>query len=219
VAVIVSPASGSVTTMSSSATAAPPSVAVFDCVRLVAVGTSFTAVTCSVIVSVADWVPPAPVLPLSLIATVNVTLPVAFSAVVYITLLAAINALTSAIVPANVSALAVPPTITPPPLVAASEPPGTDNVTIIIPGPASTSAKLMPVSAAGTSSVTAMVAGAVITGASFTAVTVTEIAPSAGPVSAASRMRVVIVKSWSLSADGVKATAASAAFTSATGPV
>ena len=53
----------------------------------------------------------------------------------------------------------------------------------------------------------------------MTPVTVKLIVPSAGPVSAASRIRVVMVKSWSLSAEGVSATAARAAFTSATEPV
>ena len=57
------------------------------------------------------------------------------------------------------------------------------------------------------------------TGASFTAVTLTLMMPSAGPLFAASRMRVVMVKFWSLSAEGVRATAARAALTSVREPV
>src|SRR5690606_21311198 len=114
--------------------------------------------------------PPDPVLPLSVIVTVIVTFKVAFGAVVYIKPLEAIKVLISAIVPVMVKALAVPPTVTPVPLVAASAPVGTENVAVTIPGPASTSAKLMPVSAEGSSSFTAMVAGTVTVGASFTGV-------------------------------------------------
>ncbi|MCY1297179.1 hypothetical protein D9M70_466100 [compost metagenome] len=70
------------------------------------------------------------------------------------------------------SALAVPPTVTPPPEVAASEPLGTERVTVTLPLPASASAKLMPVMAEATSSTTVMPPGRVATGASLVRVTV-----------------------------------------------
>ncbi len=81
------------------------------------------------------------------------------------------NALMSAIVPANVSAIGSPPTVTPPPLVAANLPSGTVSITVTGLLPASTSAKLISVRALATSSVTVMLAGAVTVGASLTGVT------------------------------------------------
>ena len=68
------------------------------------------------------------------------------------------------------------------------------------------------------SSVVALLVGGAV-GASFTGVTSSVMLPSAGPVSAASRIRVVMVVSTSLSVAGTNATAASAAFTCATLPV
>ncbi len=56
-------------------------------------------------------------------------------------------------------------------------------------------------------------------GRSFTAVTLSVIAPSVGPVSARSRTRVAIVAATSLSVAGVKLTAAKAVLTALTVPV
>src|SRR5690606_37163126 len=58
----------------------------------------------------------------------------------------------------------------------------------------------------------------VAVGESLTPVTVTLMLPSAGPVLAASRMRVLMVKFWSLSAEGVRVTAARAALSSVREP-
>ena len=60
--------------------------------------------------------------------------------------------------------------VTPPPVIAVSVPVGTLRVTLMGAAAASTSLMLMPVSAVATSSVTAMLAGTVLTGASLTAV-------------------------------------------------
>ena len=92
-------------------------------------------------------------------------------AVVKLTPDAAIKALISAIVPLRVKALAVPPTVTPPLLVALSVPLATERVTVTLPLPASTSANEIPVRAPGTSSVMEIEPGAVIVGASLMAVT------------------------------------------------
>src|SRR5690606_7843229 len=77
------------------------------------------------------------------------------------------------ILPLRVMALLVPPTVTPPPLVAARLPEATDRMTVTGLLPASASLKLIPVMALGMSSVTPMVAGAATIGASLTAVTLT----------------------------------------------
>ncbi|MNF72001.1 hypothetical protein D3C84_539620 [compost metagenome] len=115
-----------------------------------------------------------PVLPPSSMAIVSITLAVALLAVVKPRPLAAMKALMSATVPVRVRLpVPEPPTLTPPPLVAARVPLATLKVAVTLPLPASTSAKLMPVRAAGTSSVTAMETGAVMLGASFTASTPT----------------------------------------------
>src|SRR5690606_23103821 len=105
--------------------------------------------------------------------TVSVTSTVAFIAVVKATFPEATKALISAIVPVKVTALAVPPTVTSEPETAESEPLGTENVAVTAAAPASTSLKLIPVSGVCTSSTTAIVAGAVVIGASLTATTVT----------------------------------------------
>ncbi len=127
-------------------------------------GASFTAVTSRVSVVLS-------VLPPSLIPTVSVTSEVALLAVVKTTPAAAINALISLMLPVRVMALLVPPTVTPPALVALRLPLGTDRVTLTSALPASASENEMPVSAPGISSVMAMDGGAVITGASLTALT------------------------------------------------
>jgi hypothetical protein len=65
-------------------------------------------------------------------------------------------------------AVPLPETVTPPPLVADNAPLPTPRVTATELLPASTSAKLMPVTAEATSSVTAIDPGAEMVGASFT---------------------------------------------------
>ena len=72
-------------------------------------------------------------------------------------------------VPVSVSALALPPTTTPAPLVAVRLPAGTLKVAVTLPLPASTSLKLMPLSLVATSSVTAILAGAPMVGVSLMA--------------------------------------------------
>ena len=80
----------------------------------------------------------------------------------------------SAIEPARVKlAVPLPATVTLPPLVAERLPEPTEKVAVTVPLAASISAKLMPVSALATSSVTPMEPGAVMTGASLTPVTAT----------------------------------------------
>ncbi len=195
----------------------PPSAAVT--LSATPTGASFTAVTASVMVWVSVSAPPEPVLPPSSMWTVSVTSAVALAAVVNVTLLAAMKALILATVPFKDMADAVPPTVTPPPDVAESDPLLTERVTTTELLPASTSLKLMPVNAPATSSVTAIAAGTVATGASFTAVTFSVMVPSAGPAPAASRMRLVMLVFCDQLAAGVKVTPASAAFTSATEPV
>ena len=95
----------------------------------------------------------------------------ALSAVVKVTLEAAIKVLMSVTVPVRVSVpLPEPPTVTPPPVIAASVPEGTERVTRTLPAPASTSAIEMPVRAVATSSVTVIETGTAFTGASLSAV-------------------------------------------------
>ena len=65
-----------------------------------------------------------------------------------------------------------PLTVTPPPAVAAIEPLPTDNVTVMLPLAASTSAMERPLNGTDVSSFVVELAGSVLTGASFTAVTV-----------------------------------------------
>ena len=77
----------------------------------------------------------------------------------------------SASEPVRVNALAVPPTVTLPLLVASSVPDATVNVACTLALPASRSAKEMPVTGEATSSVTVTDAGAEIVGASFSGVT------------------------------------------------
>ena len=139
---------------------------------LVTVGASLTAVMFNATVSTSVNVPPAPVLPRSLVVTVRVTAPFALAAVVYVTLLAAIKALMAVCVPVN-TRLPDPEPATPTPTtaVAASMPVGTLSVTEMPLAPASTSATLKPVSAVTTSSVTVIEPGVVLTGASLTALT------------------------------------------------
>ena len=62
-----------------------------------------------------------------------------------------------------------PPAVTPPPLVAESDPVPTENVAVTEAEAASGSAKEIPVNASATSSVTEMLPGAEMLGASFTA--------------------------------------------------
>ena len=101
----------------------------------------------------------------------STTLAVALVAVWKLSWPAAMKALRSARLPLRVSALLVPPTVTEPLLVALRVPLGTEKVAVTVFEPASGSAKLMPVRTLAWSSVTLRVAGAVICGASFTAVT------------------------------------------------
>ncbi|MCY1368448.1 hypothetical protein D9M69_554280 [compost metagenome] len=109
---------------------------------------------------------------MSLMVAVRVTLAVLLIGVWKLTLAPAMKALMSLSEPVSVSALAVPPTVTPLPEVADSEPLGTERVTVTLPLPASASAKLMPVMAEATSSTTVMPPGRVATGASLVRVTV-----------------------------------------------
>ena len=134
-------------------------------------GASFTAVTSRVTVVLSVSEPPLPELPPSLISMVSVTSEVTLLAVVNTTPAAEINVLMSLMLPVRVMALLVPPTVTPPALVALRLPLGTDRVTLTSALPASASENEMPVSAPGISSVMAMDGGAVITGASLTALT------------------------------------------------
>ena len=77
-----------------------------------------------------------------------------------------------------------PVTVTPPPELACSTPPvSTDRVTVTVPPLASTSATEMPVSVFGVSSLVWYEAGAVLTGASFTGVTLKVIVLGVGSVS------------------------------------
>ena len=115
--------------------------------------------------------PPLPELPPSLISMVSVTSEVTLLAVVNTTPAAEINVLMSLMLPVRVMALLVPPTVTPAALVALRLPLGTDRVTVTGEVPASTSLKLMPLRSPGSSSKMAMDGGAVITGASLTALT------------------------------------------------
>ncbi|MNJ14516.1 hypothetical protein D3C77_87420 [compost metagenome] len=142
-------------------------------------GASLIAVTARVsVVLLASEVPvpelpgSMPVLPPSSMATVRVTLATELAAVRKFTWLAAMKALISARPPTRVR-LPVPEplTVTPLPLVAFRLPLGTERTTVTAPLPASTSVKLMPVMAPGWSSFTAMLPGALILGASLTAVT------------------------------------------------
>ena len=87
------------------------------------------------------------------------------------------NALMLAKLPVNVSAVAVPPTVTPPLDVAARVPEGTASVTVITPEAASTSEMARPTKGVAWLTVCVMEAGSVLTGASLTAVTVTVIVP------------------------------------------
>ena len=93
----------------------------------------------------------------------------------------------AAAVPVNVRAVPVPPTVTPPPVVAFTAPSGIDSVTVRL--PVSTSANGLPVYVRfpATSSVTVNVAGALSVGASFTAVTFTVIVFAAASNVVASR--------------------------------
>ena len=117
------------------------------------------------------WTPPLPVFPRSDMPIVRATLADASDADVYETFDAAMNALRFVMSPASVRFEDVPPTVTPPPLVALRTPDGTARLTDTLALPASTSLTRMPVSGEATSSVTLMLAGAVMPGASFTAVT------------------------------------------------
>ncbi|MDT4805815.1 hypothetical protein FQZ97_386310 [compost metagenome] len=141
----------------------------------VSVGASLTAATCRVTVSLALLAPPLPVLPPSSMLAVRVTLAVALLAVMKATLLAAMKALMLAMLPVRVSALAVPPTMTLPPLLAVRLPEPTASVTVTLFVPASASLKLMPVMALATSSVTARVAGAETCGVSLVPLTLTDL--------------------------------------------
>ena len=163
---------------STSATEMPVSAVATSSVTAIEAGTVLTgasliAVTLSVTLSVSVRVPPLPVLPWSLVLTVSVTAPSALAAVVKLTPDAAMNALRFAALPVSVSVPdPEPPTVTPLPLVAASEPLPTDSVICRLAEPASTSATEMPVSAVATSSDTVIEAGTVCTGASLTGLTV-----------------------------------------------
>jgi hypothetical protein len=148
-------------------------------VALVTEGVSATGVTFSVVVVLSVFAPPLPLLPPSSMPTVRVTAVVALLAVVKVTLLAAMKALMLLTLPVRVRAELVPPAVTPPPLVAASDPLPTDRVAVTLPAAASASAKLMPVRALATSSVTEMPPGTVATGASLTAAMVTVRVPAA----------------------------------------
>ncbi|MNR31263.1 hypothetical protein D3C85_1487630 [compost metagenome] len=82
------------------------------------------------------------------------------------------KALMLPIEPVSVRADAVPPTVTPPPLVALRLPAATLRVTVTLLLPASRSLKLMPVMAVATSSLTAILPGTVTIGASLVVPTV-----------------------------------------------
>ena len=116
------------------------SVYVSGALRFVALGASLTGVTLRVtLVTPEDNGPPLPVLPPSLSDTPSVTAEVSLSAVVKLRLLAPMKVFRFAIVPVSVNALALPPTTTPPPELAKSEPEAAVNVAVTLPPPASTS--------------------------------------------------------------------------------
>ena len=73
------------------------------------------------------------------------------------------KAFRSACEPVRVSAPALPPTVTPLPLMADSVPDGADRVTVSRPLPASTSLTVMPVMTPAVSSVRLMLDGTVMT--------------------------------------------------------
>jgi hypothetical protein len=135
----------------------------------VMVGASFTPDTERFTLVELDCAPPPPVLPLSFMPTVRVTVEVALLAVVKRMLLAEIKEFTFDREPERLrDPVPLPVTVTPPPLVAERVPLPTPRVTPTALLPASTSEKLIPVNADAVSSVTEMEPGAVIEGASFT---------------------------------------------------
>ena len=135
---------------------------------------SLTALTASISAVDVACAPPVPLLPPSLMPTLSVTLVVLLLAVRNDTFPAAIKALILAIEPVSVSDVPLTAlTVTPEPLRALSVPLFTANEATTDALPASTSEKLMPVRVVGRSSVTPIVPGAVMAGASFTATTLT----------------------------------------------
>jgi hypothetical protein len=173
---------------STSATVTPVSAVVTSSVALrlggvPITGPSFTPATVNVVEALPIWLPPVPVAPLSSTEIVSVTAAVASPAGLNVTWLPATKAFSATRVPVSVIVVGLPPTVTPPPEVAASVPEPTDRVIVIVATPASTSVTLMPVTAVDASSVTARVAGTDTTGASFTAVmvSVTLVEAESGP--------------------------------------
>ncbi len=162
-------------------------------------GASFTALTVIVLVSVSDNAPPEPVLPWSFVTIVNVTLPFMLAMGEKIGFDApAKKVLIFAMVPVNtMELLPEPVTVTLPPVVADNVPESTDKVTVIAPDAASTSAIDNPAKANVVSSFTLKLAGKVLTGASFTALTVmvlVSVSVNAPPEPVLPRSSVTIVK-------------------------